>query len=174
MTIHLILGGARSGKSSYAQTSAEQAATANRPLVMIATAEPFDVEMTARIAAHRATRGPAWRTVEAPLQVGHAIASAPAQSCVVLDCLTIWLSNLMLEEADLDKELRELEHAAKTFDGDLWLVSNEVGNGLVPETPLGRAFRDASGRMNQRLATLADTVTLVVAGLPLILKKATP
>ena len=172
MTIHLILGGARSGKSSYAQSSAEQAA-ASRPLVMIATAEPFDAEMAARIAAHRATRGPAWRTIEAPLRVGHAIASAPTKSCVVLDCLTIWLSNLMLEEADLDKELRELEHTAQTFGGDLWLVSNEVGNGLVPETPLGRAFRDASGRMNQRLATLADTVTLLVAGLPLILKKAT-
>jgi adenosylcobinamide kinase/adenosylcobinamide-phosphate guanylyltransferase len=138
---------------------------------MIATAEPIDAEMSARIAAHRATRGDAWRTIEAPVWVGHAIASVPAGGCVVLDCLTIWLSNLMLKEAALDQELRELEAAAKAFAGDLWLVSNEVGNGLVPETPLGRAFRDASGRMNQRLAALADTVTLVVAGLPLVLKK---
>ena len=171
MTIHLILGGARSGKSTFAQTCAEQAAR-SRPLAMIATAEPFDAEMTVRIAEHRAARGPAWRTVEAPLQVGHAIAMLPAQSCAVLDCLTIWLSNLMLREADIDGEMRDLERAAKAFEGDLWLVSNEVGNGLVPETPLGRAFRDASGRMNQRMATLADEATLVVAGLPLTLKKA--
>jgi adenosylcobinamide kinase/adenosylcobinamide-phosphate guanylyltransferase len=171
MTIHLILGGARSGKSTYAQKSAELAAS-GRPLVMIATAEPFDAEMTARIAAHRVSRGPAWRTLEAPLQVGDAIVSLPPQSCAVLDCLTIWLSNVMLKEADIDSALHDLEGAAKTFEGDLWLVSNEVGNGLVPETPLGRAFRDASGRMNQRMAALADEVTLVIAGLPLTLKKA--
>ena len=174
MTIHLILGGARSGKSSYAQTSAEQAVAVGRSLVMIATAEPFDAEMSARIAAHRSSRGPAWRTIEAPLAVARAIASVPAQSSAVLDCLTIWLSNLMLKEAVIDDELRELERAAKAFVGDLWLVSNEVGNGLVPETPLGRAFRDASGRMNQRIAAMADDVTLVVAGLPLTLKKASP
>ena len=171
MTIHLILGGARSGKSTYAQTCAEQAAR-GRPLAMIATAEAFDAEMTARIAEHQAARGPVWRTVEAPLQVGHAIAALPAQSCAVLDCLTIWLSNLMLKDADIAGAMRDLERAAKAFEGDLWLVSNEVGNGLVPETPLGRAFRDASGRMNQRMAALADEVTLVVAGLPLTLKKA--
>ena len=127
--------------------------------------------MTARIAAHCASRGPAWRTVEAPSHVADAIVAAAGGS-VVVDCLTIWLSNLMLKEADIDAELRTLEAAAGNFGGDLWLVSNEVGNGLVPETALGREFRDASGRMNQRLAALADTVTLVVAGLPLALKKA--
>jgi adenosylcobinamide kinase/adenosylcobinamide-phosphate guanylyltransferase len=168
----LILGGARSGKSRYA----EQLATGSlhgpvRPAVYIATAQAGDVEMATRIMAHRARRGTTWTTIEEPLKLADALQQAAAHGHTVLvDCLTLWLSNLMLVEADVDQAVDELLHAFDGYAPPVVLVSNEVGWGIVPETPLGRAFRDAQGRLNMRIAERADRVILMAAGLPLIMK----
>jgi adenosylcobinamide kinase/adenosylcobinamide-phosphate guanylyltransferase len=168
----LVLGGARSGKSSRALSLAEtQRAEAGARLVFIATAEAGDDEMVRRIAAHRAGRPAHWTIVEEPLALARALKDhAQADSAVVVDCLTLWLSNLLLAERDLEAETAALESALADAKGSVWLVSNEVGLGLVPETPLGRSFRDAQGRLNQRMAACADRVEFVAAGLPLVLK----
>ena len=164
----LVLGGARSGKSRYTERLVEAAASGG---TYIATAEPGDDEMAARIAAHRARRGPFWRTVEAPLRLAQALAAEARPDCPVLvDCLTLWLSNLMLAEARLADELATLRAELSDAAGPVVLVANEVGLGLVPETPLGRRFRDAAGWLNQEMAALADEVVFVAAGLPLVLK----
>ncbi len=166
----LILGGARSGKSRYA----EGLITAlpppwNPPWIYVATAEPGDEEMRARIAAHRARRGPSWQTVEAPQELAEAVILAqPAP--VLVDCLTLWLSNLMLADADIEAETVRLERALEAATAPVVLVSNEVGSGIVPEHPLGRSFRDLQGALNQRIAARADRVVLMVAGLPLAVK----
>ena len=171
----LILGGARSGKSRYAERVVEAAAAAG---TYCATAEPGDAEMAARIAAHRARRdgggrGAFWRTVEAPLAVAGIIATeANSDRPLLIDCLTLWLSNLMLAGAPIDEEFATLRAALRDAAGPIVLVANEVGLGLVPETPLGRDFRDAAGRLNQEIAALADRVVFVAAGLPLVLKRA--
>ena len=171
MAIHFVLGGARSGKSAYAQRTAEAVAAAARCTpVLIATAEALDDEMAARVAAHRRERGTHWKTIEVPVALPQAIKDLPPRSCVVVDCLTLWLSNLLLRDSAIDSAVDDLIAALTGASGDLWLVSNEVGLGLVPETPLGRAFRDAAGRLHQRLAAAADEVTLLVAGIPLIVK----
>jgi len=169
----LVLGGARSGKSRYAEALVEGAAGCG---AYCATAEAGDDEMAARIAAHRARRdsagrGAFWQTIEAPLAVAHTIATAatPARPLLV-DCLTLWLSNLMLAEAPIDEEIATLRSALRDATGPIVLVANEVGLGLVPDTPLGRDFRDAAGRLNQEIAALADRVVFVAAGLPLVLK----
>jgi adenosylcobinamide kinase/adenosylcobinamide-phosphate guanylyltransferase len=167
----LVLGGARSGKSAFAQGAAEALAveTGGR-LVMIATAQAFDSEMAERIARHQEDRGRAWMTLEAPLDIASALAPLGANDVVVVDCLTLWLSNLMLDERDLAAASAGLVEAAGRFEGALWLVSNEVGFGIVPDNALARRFRDAAGRLHQALAQAADAVTLVVAGLTLRLK----
>ena len=164
----LVLGGARSGKSRYAQHRAE--ATGGR-LTFVATAEARDAEMRDRIARHRADRGRAWSTVEAPLELAAAIASrsAPGETLLV-DCLTLWASNLLLAERDGDAALGELCAAIAAFEGTLILVANEVGLGIVPDNALARRFRDVAGRINQRVAAAADEVMFVAAGLPLRLK----
>ncbi len=165
-SITLVLGGARSGKSAFA----ERVVTATgRPKIYIATAQAFDDEMSARIAAHKVERGDGWQTIEAPLELGAALSSTKGGSAVLVDCMTLWLSNVMLAERDPEAELSRLK-----FEGSVVLVSNELGMGLVPETPLGREFRDAHGRMNQHLARLADQVVFVSAGLPLMLKGEMP
>lgn len=169
MTSTLVLGGARSGKSAFAQKAAETAADGRRP-VLIATGQAFDDEMAERIARHRADRGESWTTVEAPLDLPAAIAALPADAVAVVDCLTLWLSNLMLDEREVEAAGTELLQAAIACPARLWLVSNEVGLGIVPETPLGRRFRDEAGRLHQRLAQQVDEVYLVAAGLPLRLK----
>ncbi len=168
MTKTLILGGARSGKSRRALTLAEQAADQR---VFIATAQALDDEMATRIARHKSERGAGWETIEAPLDLSDAIeqGSASRPICVV-DCLTLWLSNLMHHERDLDRETDRLCMTLERVRGHVVLVSNEVGLGLVPETPLGREFRDAQGRLNQALAQVCDRVEFVAAGLPLTLK----
>ncbi len=167
----LVLGGARSGKSRHAERLVEAAASCG---IYCATAEPGDYEMAARIAAHRARRGPFWRTVEAPLRLAEAVgAEARPGRAVLVDCLTLWLSNLMLAEARLEDEFTTLHMALRDAAGPVVLVSNEVGLGLVPETPLGRRFRDEAGWLNQDMAALADRVVFVAAGLPLVLKEAT-
>ena len=163
----LVLGGARSGKSRYAERLVEAtAATA----IYCATAAPGDAEMGARIAAHRARRSTSWRTIEAPLELAAAIGRASPECPLLIDCLTLWLSNLMLAGRPLDPEFATLRAALRDAAGPVVLVANEVGLGLVPETPLGRAFRDAAGRLNQEIAAIADRVVFLAAGLPLVLK----
>ena len=167
--VTLVLGGARSGKSRYAERLVETAAGSG---TYCATAEAGDAEMAERIAAHRARRGPFWRTVEAPLALAPAIAAeAVADRPVLVDCLTLWLSNLLLADRRPEPEIRGLRSALREAAGSVVLVSNEVGMGLVPETPLGRRFRDAAGWLNQEIAALADRVVFVAAGLPLVLKE---
>jgi adenosylcobinamide kinase / adenosylcobinamide-phosphate guanylyltransferase len=167
--VTLVLGGARSGKSRYAERLVEGAARCG---TYLATAEAGDAEMAERIAAHRARRGPFWRTVEAPLALAAAIAAdAEPERPILVDCLTLWLSNLLLADKQADKEGGMLCSALRQAAGMVVLVSNEVGMGLVPETPLGRRFRDAAGHLNQDVAALADRVVFVAAGLPLVLKE---
>ena len=167
--VTLILGGARSGKSRYAERLVENAARCG---TYLATAEASDAEMAERIAAHRARRGPFWRTLEAPLALASAIAAhAEPERPVLVDCLTLWLSNLLLAGKQPDEEAGALCNSLREAAGPVVLVSNEVGMGLVPETPLGRHFRDAAGRLNQDIAALADRVVFIAAGLPLVLKE---
>ncbi|SRR6266851_3457608 len=164
----LILGGARSGKSRFAEALVERAASCG---AYCATAEAGDDEMAARIAAHRTRRGAFWHTIEAPLAVAQVIAGeANPERPLLIDCLTLWLSNLMMAAAPIDDEFATLRAALGRAAGPVVLVANEVGLGLVPETPLGRQFRDAAGRLNQDIARLADRVVFIAAGLPLILK----
>ncbi|MGO4704935.1 bifunctional adenosylcobinamide kinase/adenosylcobinamide-phosphate guanylyltransferase [Microvirga sp. 2MCAF38] len=166
----LILGGARSGKSRTAQELAE--ASGLEP-IYVATAQAWDDEMRERIAHHRAARDGRWRTHEEPIHLADAIRSQTSASRIVLvDCLTLWLSNIMLAERDLESAMAVLDKAVVGTAGSLVLVSNEVGQGIVPDTPLGRAFRDEQGRLNQRMAALCDTVILVAAGCPLVIKPA--
>ena len=161
----LVLGGARSGKSRYAESLM---AALPPPWIYLATAEARDAEMAERIAAHRTRRGTGWRTVEEPHDVASVLAAD--KGAILIDCMTLWLSNRMLAGADMDAEIAALEAA---LDGHLWpavLVSNEVGFGIVPCNELARRFRDLQGRLNQRLAARADRVVLVVAGLPMVVK----
>ena len=172
--VTLVLGGARSGKSRYAEGLIE---TASMHGTYCATAEPGDAEMAARIASHRARRqevggGDFWHTVEAPLELPSVIVSeAAADRPLLIDCLTLWLSNLLLADKNIQTETRLLCAALGEAAGPVVLVANEVGLGLVPETPLGRRFRDAAGRLNQEIAAFADRVVFIVAGLPLVLKE---
>lgn len=164
----LLFGGARSGKSRRALELAE---SVNGQRIFIATAEALDDEMSDRIARHKAERGPEWQTVEAPLELVAALKqNAGADRVCVIDCLTLWLSNLMHHKMDIDEETEALCDALARVEGTVILVSNEVGLGLVPETPLGRAFRDAQGRLNQRIARACSKVEFIAAGLPLTLK----
>ncbi len=164
----LVLGGARSGKSRYAEgLIAAQAG----PWLYLATAQAWDDEMRARIAEHRARRPPPWETIDAPRDLAAAIRRAPVGRPVLVDCLTLWLTNAMLDDsADLTAETDALVEACRLAAGPLVLVSNEVGFGIVPENALARRFRDEAGRLHQRLGAVADRVVLVVAGLPMILK----
>jgi adenosylcobinamide kinase/adenosylcobinamide-phosphate guanylyltransferase len=163
----LVIGGARSGKSRYAESLI---AAHPPPWLYVATAQPLDDEMRERIAAHRARRGAGWRAVEAPRDVADAIGGAAADGAVLVDCLTLWLSNLMLAGADVEAESERLEVALAQAAAPTVLVSNEVGFGIVPDNALARRFRDAQGRLNQRIAARADRVVLMVAGLPLVVK----
>ncbi len=163
----LVLGGARSGKSRYAETLVMASPP---PWIYVATAEPFDDEMTARIAEHRGRRGEHWQTVDAPLDLAAAIAGAPPAATVLVDCLTLWLNNLMFKERDIDAETERLEAALAARNAPAVLVSNEVGSGIVPDNAEARRFRDLQGRLNQRIAARADRVVLLVAGLPMVVK----
>ncbi|MCB2193830.1 MAG: bifunctional adenosylcobinamide kinase/adenosylcobinamide-phosphate guanylyltransferase [Deltaproteobacteria bacterium] len=168
----LILGGAKSGKSSYAQALAE--GWGGR-LVYVATAQAHDQEMTKRIARHQADRGDAWSTLEEPLGLEAALKDADGPDTVFLvDCLTLWLSNLVLG-AELDDEQVSARGEALTgllpsLEARIILVANEVGLGIVPENALARRWRDLAGSLNQRLARACDAVLLITAGLPLALK----
>ena len=164
----LVLGGARSGKSRYA----ESLITAHPPpWVYVATAEALDDEMRARIADHRARRGADWRVVEAPRDLAGALMGLGEGGAVLVDCLTLWLTNLMLADADLESESTRLQTALADIAVPVVLVSNEVGFGIVPDNALARRFRDAQGWLNQRMAAVAARVVLMVAGLPLVVKE---
>jgi adenosylcobinamide kinase/adenosylcobinamide-phosphate guanylyltransferase len=164
----LVLGGARSGKSRYAESLI---AVLPPPWAYVATAEAGDHEMAVRIRAHRARRGPSWRAIEAPRDLTAAFAACERMP-VLVDCLTLWLSNLMLADADVNAEVGRLEEALAATVAPVVLVANEVGSGIVPDHALGRKFRDLQGLLNQRIAARADRVVLMVAGLPLALKGA--
>ena len=165
--LSLILGGARSGKSAFAEALTT---SANRPRAYIATSQAFDAEMEAKIAKHRQDRGPDWQTIEAPLDMEAALGEVAANSIVLVDCLTLWLSNQMHAKVDIDTEITKLLTTLSTSPNPVICVSNEVGMGLVPDTPLGRQFRDLQGHLNQKVAEQADLAVFVAAGLPLTLK----
>ena len=166
-SLTFLLGGARSGKSLHA----EKLATAQpAPWTYIATAQAYDDEMVERIAHHRARRGDGWLTVDAPLDLAEALHAIPDDQPVLVDCLTLWLSNHLLAEHDLDGLCAELGQVLSAPRGPWFVVSNEVGLGIVPDNPLGRRFRDAQGRLNQRVAAAADRVFFLVAGIPMQVK----
>jgi adenosylcobinamide kinase / adenosylcobinamide-phosphate guanylyltransferase len=168
LTTTLVLGGARSGKSAFAERLVQGSALQR---IYLATATPGDAEMQARIAHHRVRRGDGWRTIEEPLELTPTLARQSAKDCAVLvDCLTLWLSNLMHAERDIETEIQHLTQWLSQTEHAVVLVSNEIGLGLVPETPLGRRFRDAQGRLNQAIAAVVANVVFVAAGLPLRLK----
>ena len=164
----LVLGGARSGKSRHAQTRAEAEAGA---LVYVATAQPFDGEMAERIARHRVDRGPRWRTIEAPLDLATTMMAETRPDAVLLiDCLTLWASNLIFAERDAAEATAALVAAIGATRGPLILVSNEVGLGIVPDNALARRFRDVAGTINQAVAAAVDEAVFLAAGLPIRLK----
>ncbi len=171
----LILGGARSGKSTYAETLAQE--LGGDDVWYVATAQALDEEMADRIARHRSQRPSSWRTLEAPLHPGRAVHALPFRTSVILlDCMTLLVSNILLAhegedfatiEAYITTEIDQLLAAARTHCDHLIVVSNEVGMGLVPDNPLGRAYRDLLGRANQYMAASADRVIFMVAGIPM-------
>ncbi len=164
----LVLGGARSGKSRYAQRLAE---ASGRHPVLIATAETHDAEMALRIARHAALRDARWSLVEEPAALAEALRrEARKHRIVVVDCATLWLSNLLLQDADVATATQELAQGVAGLSGPVIFVSNEVGAGIVPENPLARAFRDAQGLLNQALAEACEAVVLLNAGIALCLK----
>lgn len=167
MTFTLVLGGARSGKSRHAEGLIE---AAPGPWTYIATAQAFDDEMRARIALHRARRSSDWITIDAPIELPQAMRAAPQGRPILVDCLTLWLTNLMLSDADVSEARADLMGACRDAQGPLVLVSGEVGLGVVPENALARRFRDELGALNQALAQAAEHVVLTVAGLPLKVK----
>ena len=164
MSLVVLLGGARSGKS---QLALNLAARSDGPVTFIATAEARDDEMTERIARHRTERPPAWTTIEEPVALEPALAGAPADACLIVDCLALWLSNLLEQGRDPEECERAAMAAATTAaarTATTIVVSNEVGLGIVPPTPLGRDYRDLLGRVNQLWVAAADAAALVVAG----------
>lgn len=164
----LVLGGARSGKSRFAETLISGTGL---PALYLATAEPRDAEMRARIAAHRARRGAGWTTIEEPVElVNRLLASASSGRPILVDCLTLWLANLMGAGCDIGFEIERLLAALPQMTAPVVMVANEVGLGIVPENALARDFRDHAGRLNQSIAARAERVVFMAAGLPLTLK----
>lgn len=164
----LVLGGARSGKSRYAQTRAE---AFDRDLMFIATAQGFDDEMRDRIARHRDDRGSRWRTVEEPVDlVGAIAANSNPRTVVLVDCLTLWASNLMLAEHDPEEAARSLADAIRKPSGPLIFVANEVGLGIVPDNAMARRFRDYAGIINQAVAATVSEAVMMFAGIPMVLR----
>ncbi|TIV93297.1 MAG: bifunctional adenosylcobinamide kinase/adenosylcobinamide-phosphate guanylyltransferase, partial [Mesorhizobium sp.] len=155
------------GKSTHAETLATAGPS---PWTYIATAQAYDDEMRERIALHRARRGEGWVTVDAPLDLTGAIGALPDHQPALIDCLTLWLTNHMLADHDLEAECRRLSDVLSRPRGPWFVVSNEVGLGIVPDNALARRFRDAAGRLNQQVAAVADSVLMMVAGLPLKVK----
>jgi adenosylcobinamide kinase/adenosylcobinamide-phosphate guanylyltransferase len=168
----LIIGGAACGKSAFAERMVRQSGLAK---VYVATAEARDEEMRAKIAEHRARRaGGGWRTIEAPLDLELALSRTEPGEVVLIDCITFWLTNQMLDEADLDEETDALIDVLDQVSLPVVIVTNDVSGGIVPENAMARAFRAAQGRLNQQLAAQADLVVLITAGLPTLLKGGPP
>lgn len=168
--LHFITGGSRSGKSSYSL----QLAKSHPQKVFIATAEPFDGEMNSRIQMHRDERGGEYQTLEEPINLGRALLEAvEVADVVVIDCLTVWVGNLMHHfEDDYPNfpQIDEFLNVLMKIKGRVLIVSNELGMGLVPPTPMGRRYRDLAGSLNQKVASICSCATLVVSGIPIILK----
>ncbi len=164
----LVLGGARSGKSRYAESLIE---SRSGGWIYLATAEPGDREMAARIRAHQERRGRRWRTIEAPLELASALSDAAApDNAVLVDCLTLWLANVIAAGRDAEAETGALTRALGALAGPAVLVSNEVGLGIVPDNALARRFRDLAGGLHQAVSEVAQSVVFLAAGLPLHLK----
>lgn len=168
----LILGGAKSGKSSFALNVCN---SLDRERIFLATAQAFDQEMEERIRRHQAERGSGWRTIEEPINVAETIGSLDSEDTVILlDCLTLWLNNLYMEYGEdpeaIDETIEKLARQLADIRGAVVVVSNEVGMGIVPDNQLSRTYRDTAGSMNQRIASLAGKVVAVIAGLPIVLK----
>ena len=170
--VSLVLGGARSGKSRHAEALIERAGPA--PFAYAATAQAFDAEMADRIAVHRTRRDDRWVTHDCPLALDALLEALPAGQPVLVDCLTLWLSNHLLADHDLDAEQERLLTTLGRRRGMTILVANEVGLGIVPDNALARRFRDAAGRLNQAIAAMADHVVFIAAGLPMTLKGTAP
>ncbi|SHG89043.1 adenosylcobinamide kinase /adenosylcobinamide-phosphate guanylyltransferase [Cognatiyoonia sediminum] len=174
MALHkltFVLGGAASGKSALAEQISD---ATGKPKVYIATAQAFDDEMRQKIAAHQVSRGDSWLTVEEPFDLVGVLERQSAESVVLVDCLTLWLTNILLADHDLDAEFGRLIQALDGRGCELVLVSNEVGQGIVPDNALSRKFLAAQGRLNQKVAASADTVIAVMAGLTIALKGEMP
>lgn len=167
----LVIGGARSGKSAFAE---HLITGSGRPRRYIATAEAWDEEMRDRITRHRQDRGTGWTTVEAPLDLAAALADARPDDAILVDCATLWLTNHLLAEHDLAAETTGLLAALIACPAPIVIVSNETGWGIVPENALARRFRDEQGRLNQLLAAESALVVTVIAGLPMVLKGQLP
>jgi adenosylcobinamide kinase / adenosylcobinamide-phosphate guanylyltransferase len=166
--VTLVLGGARSGKSHYAEQLVERQPGA---CIYLATAEAGDTEMAERIRRHQARRGARWRTIEAPLELTTTLSRVTAPAAVILvDCLTLWLANLLGAGRDVEAEVGGLVAALPRLGGPVVFVSNEVGLGIVPEGELARRFRDHAGRLHQGVAAAAQSVAFMVAGIPLLVK----
>lgn len=169
--LSVVIGGARSGKSRFAEALIGKTQRIQR---YIATAQAWDDEMRARIAQHQTDRGTEWITVEAPLRLDAALAASQPDDAVLVDCATLWLSNHLLAQHDLETQCEMLLLALSACHAPVVIVTNEVGYGIVPDNALARRFRDAQGQLNQRLAAQAELVVLVVAGLPVVLKGTLP
>lgn len=169
--VSLVLGGAASGKSAFAEGLATGS---GRKCVYVATAQAWDDEMREKVARHRRMRGEGWRNVEEPMEPGTVLAEAASDEVVLLDCATMWLSNHLLADSDIDAARERLFAALAGCAAPVVVVSNEVGMSVVPENALARRFRDAQGRLNQALAAQAGLVVNVVAGLPQVLKGTLP
>ena len=165
--LSLILGGANSGKSSFAENIILQSGLAP---VYIATAQAFDEEMKSKISAHQKARGPEWETLEAPLDLSAALKKTTSRHAVLIDCATLWLTNFILADRDVGEVSNVFLNALDEAPGPVVVVSNETGQGIVPENALARRFRSAQGRLNQAIAAEADLAVLIVAGLPMTLK----
>ena len=166
--VTLVLGGARSGKSAFAEGLVEKASATR---LYLATGQAWDGEMRQRIAAHQERRGEGWETIEAPVNLADAlVTNTGASRPVLVDCLTLWVTNLMLGEEDLDAAFDGLCASLSELRAPVVFVSNEVGLGIVPDNAMARAFRDHAGRLHQKIAGLADEVYFVAAGLPLKMK----
>jgi len=169
--VEFVLGGTRSGKSQFAEARVEALCTDNRAPMYIATAEPFDDEMRTRVDLHQHRRGAHWATIEASVDLTQAIATqSRADRVLLVDCLSVWLGNLLHHNIDIDARMRDLIECVATLPGPVIFVASEVGLGIVPENALTRRFRDHGGRLNQAVAHLSCRVTLVVAGQPLVIK----
>ncbi|MEO0904345.1 MAG: bifunctional adenosylcobinamide kinase/adenosylcobinamide-phosphate guanylyltransferase [Pseudomonadota bacterium] len=168
----LILGGAASGKSAFAEALVLKGLEVTP--TYIATAQIFDNEMAEKVAKHRQMRGSGWQTVEEPLNLSAALATMKDGQPALIDCATLWLTNVILGDHDVDTESDALVAATRACKGPVVIVSNEVGQGIVPDNALSRRFRNAQGHLNQRLAAEADLVVAVMAGLPMVLKGALP